>query len=116
MVTRRQSLARVAATLGAVTIGRTMPLGAEPPLAPLQPRVETPVHDSAFDPWLEVRADHFAHNVAEIRRRAGGRPIVMEPGALRAMSEAKAVRVHLRQGYGGQPFGLASRSSRRIGA
>jgi alanine racemase len=31
---------------------------------------------SSFDPWVEVRADHLRHNVAEIHRRAGGRPIL----------------------------------------
>ena len=32
-------------------------------------------HDSSFDPWLEVRGDHLAHNAAEVARLAGGRPI-----------------------------------------
>jgi alanine racemase len=32
-------------------------------------------HDSSFDPWLEVRADHLAHNATEVARLAGGRPI-----------------------------------------
>jgi alanine racemase len=31
---------------------------------------------SSFDPWVEVRAEHLRHNVAEIHRRAGGRPIL----------------------------------------
>ena len=31
---------------------------------------------SSFDPWVEVRPDHLRHNVAEIRRRVGGRPIL----------------------------------------
>jgi alanine racemase len=31
---------------------------------------------SSFDPWVEVRPDHLRHNVAQIHRRAGGRPIL----------------------------------------
>src|SRR5438046_10457040 len=31
---------------------------------------------SSFDPWVEVRTDHLRHNVAEIHRRVGGRPIL----------------------------------------
>jgi alanine racemase len=31
---------------------------------------------SSFDPWVEVRTDHLRHNVTEIHRRAGGRPIL----------------------------------------
>jgi alanine racemase len=31
---------------------------------------------SSFDPWIEVRPDHLRHNVAEIHRRVGGRPIL----------------------------------------
>jgi alanine racemase len=31
---------------------------------------------SSFDPWVEVREDHLRHNVAEIHRRVGGRPIL----------------------------------------
>ena len=31
---------------------------------------------SSFDPWGEVRPDHLRHNVAEIHRRVGGRPIL----------------------------------------
>jgi alanine racemase len=31
---------------------------------------------SSFDPWVEVRPEHLRHNVAEIHRRVGGRPIL----------------------------------------
>ena len=31
---------------------------------------------SSFDPWVEVRPDHLRHNLAEIHRRVGGRPIL----------------------------------------
>ena len=34
------------------------------------------VEQSSFDPWVEVRPDHLRHNVAQIHRRAGGRPIL----------------------------------------
>lgn len=37
--------------------------------------LQTP-NGSSFDPWVEVRAGHLRHNVAEISRRAGGRPII----------------------------------------
>lgn len=31
---------------------------------------------SAFDPWFEVNREHLAHNVTEVSRLAGGRPIL----------------------------------------
>jgi alanine racemase len=31
---------------------------------------------SAFDPWVELHRGHLEHNVGEISRRAGGRPIL----------------------------------------
>ena len=34
------------------------------------------VKDSSFDPWVEIDAGNFRHNVAEIHRRNGGRPIL----------------------------------------
>ena len=34
------------------------------------------VRDSSFDPWVEVDAANLRHNVAEIHRRNGGRPIL----------------------------------------
>ena len=36
----------------------------------------TPVRDSSFDPWLEIDAAALRQNVAAIRRRVGGRPIL----------------------------------------
>lgn len=41
--------------------------------APAAPRA---ARDSSFDPWVEVHAANLAHNVGEIRRRVGGRPIL----------------------------------------
>lgn len=32
--------------------------------------------EDGFDPWLEVVAPHFRHNVKEVARLAGGRPIL----------------------------------------
>jgi alanine racemase len=32
--------------------------------------------DSAFDPWVEIHRENLRHNVAEISRRASGRPIL----------------------------------------
>ena len=34
------------------------------------------VENSSFDPWVEIRPDHLRHNVAQVHRRAGGRPIL----------------------------------------
>src|SRR5687768_17457317 len=31
---------------------------------------------SSFDPWVEVRPDHLRHNLGQIHRRVGGRPIL----------------------------------------
>jgi alanine racemase len=32
--------------------------------------------DSSFDPWVEVHPENLRHNVREVSRRAGGRPIL----------------------------------------
>jgi alanine racemase len=32
--------------------------------------------ETRFDPWIEVNPRHLAQNVAEVARRAGGRPIL----------------------------------------
>ena len=31
---------------------------------------------SSFDPWVEVHADNFRHNIEAISRRVDGRPIM----------------------------------------
>lgn len=71
-------------------------------LAPaVQARPPAP-HDSSFDPWIEIRADHLTHNAAEVARLAGNRPILaviknnayglgLVPAA-RALAQSKAVR------------------------
>ena len=33
-------------------------------------------HDTGYDPWLEIIGDHFLHNVREVARLAGNRPIL----------------------------------------
>lgn len=59
-------------------------------------------HDSSFDPWIEVRADHLRANAAEVARFASGRPVMaviknnayglgLVPVA-RALAQSKAVR------------------------
>ena len=40
-----------------------------------KPAVQT-LRDSSFDPWIEVDASMLRRNVAEVSRRAGGRPIL----------------------------------------
>ena len=32
--------------------------------------------DSSFDPWVEIHRDNLRHNVEQISRRVGGRPIL----------------------------------------
>ena len=41
-----------------------------------QATVATAPGDSSFDPWVEVHRENLRHNVQEISRRAGARPIV----------------------------------------
>jgi alanine racemase len=45
-------------------------------LSPLAAPAATTVRDSSFDPWLEIDAAALRQNVATIRRRVGGRPIL----------------------------------------
>jgi alanine racemase len=33
-------------------------------------------HDSSFDPWIEIRADHLRHNADEVARFAAHRPVL----------------------------------------
>jgi alanine racemase len=46
--------------------------GSESTLTPVGPRSDP----EPFDPWIEVNAQNLRHNVGEIARRAGGRPIL----------------------------------------
>ena len=45
------------------------------PALGLAPRAHA-LERSSFDPWVEVRPDHLRHNVAQIHRRVGARPIL----------------------------------------
>ena len=45
------------------------------PALSLSPRARDAAR-SSFDPWVEVRPEHLRHNVAEIHRRVGGRPML----------------------------------------
>lgn len=77
-------------------------LTAWPPHAAAAQSVTTPPHDSSFDPWIEVRADHLLHNASEVARFADGRPIlaVIKNNAYglgllpvaRTLAQSKAVR------------------------
>jgi alanine racemase len=60
----RRAFVRSAAVVPALGVGRSAEADAPEPTG------------SSFDPWVEIRTDHLAHNVAEIRRRVGGRPIL----------------------------------------
>jgi alanine racemase len=46
---------------------------ARPAVSQPNPREPT---DSLFDPWVEVHAENLRHNVREVSRRAGARPIL----------------------------------------
>ena len=61
----RRAFLRAAAAIPALS-------GLSPAAAP----GATTVHDSSFDPWLEIDAAALRQNVATIRRRVGGRPIL----------------------------------------
>ncbi len=59
---------------GAATSSLAAPAPAH---AVFDPWVEVPAPSaSAFDPWVEVHPGNLRHNVAEIQRRVGGRPIL----------------------------------------
>jgi alanine racemase len=51
-----------------------VPLGSRPASAHTQ--ASAPAPDSSFDPWVEVNRANLQHNVAEISRRVGSRPIL----------------------------------------
>jgi alanine racemase len=66
---RRAFLSGVAA---APALGMLSRLAAAPAVTP----PTAPATHSSFDPWVEVRPAALAHNVAEVARRVGGRPIL----------------------------------------
>lgn len=55
-----------------ITTGSLAPLAGWPSPVAAQPSPSS----SSFDPWVEVQAANLRHNVAEIHRRVGGRPIL----------------------------------------
>jgi len=57
----------------------TTPLPSAPATAQPQPSADAlrmAVRDSSFDPWVEIHPEHFRRNVAAIRERVKGRPII----------------------------------------
>jgi alanine racemase len=67
MPTSRRSFIKAAAAASALAGADLSFAQALPGPAPVSP----------FDPWVELNAGNLRHNVAEIRRRAGGRPILV---------------------------------------
>jgi alanine racemase len=58
-------------------LGLPVLLNAAPSLAVVsQPIETTAVKDSSFDPWIEISPANLRHNVQEISRRVGSRPIL----------------------------------------
>lgn len=57
--------------LGAAIAGAALRQGAQGRVA-----VTPAARPSWFDPWVELRPEHLRHNVAEVARRVGGRPIL----------------------------------------
>ena len=59
-------------------ISRRTFLAAPAALLPVQSRfgVDSESVQSGFDPWVEINAQHLRHNVGEIARVAGGRPVL----------------------------------------
>lgn len=73
MLTRRRLFGAVGATAAAIAASERAAVGAAQPSSPVAAGGPRP---SSFDPWVEVHAANLVHNLSEIRRRAGGRPIV----------------------------------------
>lgn len=64
MITSRRSLLKSGAAL---SVARWSAFSA---------RTEAAGLDSSFDPWVDVHADNLRHNIQEIHRRVGSRPIL----------------------------------------
>jgi alanine racemase len=47
-----------------------------PALSSMRPAPTPSIRDSSFDPWVEIDAASLRHNVSEVHRRNGGRPIL----------------------------------------
>jgi alanine racemase len=63
----RRSILTTGLAMPALGLGQASTTGA---------RVSAPARDSSFDPWVEVNRTNLQHNVAEISRRVGSRPIL----------------------------------------
>jgi len=75
MISRRGFLA--ASVLLAGTAPAPPEVAALPTLRPQDTtRIRPGGDDSGYDPWLEIDAGAFRHNVGEVSRLAGGRPIL----------------------------------------
>ena len=73
MISRRRFVATSVALAGA---GSAALAFAPPICAQAGVRLRPGGHESGYDPWLEVDGDAFRHNVGEVSRLAGGRPIL----------------------------------------
>ncbi|MGH9204299.1 MAG: alanine racemase, partial [Vicinamibacterales bacterium] len=75
MISRRRFAKASAIVAGAAVMNR---VGAALPRsqAPVSLKLRPGGHDSGYDPWLEIDAEAFRHNVREVSRLAGGRPIL----------------------------------------
>jgi len=75
---RRRFLGASASLIGTSVFARTRLASAQTPAQPvnetLRPRPGG--SDQGFDPWMEILADAFRHNVREVSRLVAGRPIL----------------------------------------
>jgi alanine racemase len=59
-----------------LTTGIALPALGLGPTPTASARPDAPVRDSSYDPWIDVNRANLQHNVAEISRRVGSRPIL----------------------------------------
>ena len=59
-----------------LTTGITLPALGLGPTPTASARPDALVRDSSYDPWIDVNRANLQHNVAEISRRVGSRPIL----------------------------------------
>jgi alanine racemase len=69
MKTSRRSFLEATLALPAI-LGTAPALSESPSVA-----ISAPSQDSSFDPWVEIHRENLRHNVQEISRRVGARPI-----------------------------------------
>lgn len=78
-LSRRRFLGLSSAALGLTALARSATPAEAAAVRPADGqtfRLRPGGHDSGFDPWLEIDAAAFRHNVRETSRLAGGRPIL----------------------------------------